>query len=276
MKANILLQGEIGSGKTRSLLTLLPEYIGENDKVFSGCDELQPFLISMEPGAEATLGANLCNGKNNPAIHHHYIPPASITWQESRNYIKLASVSSYESLLKLTDPNRQKYTQLLELYSTCADFICDGCTNSFGSIDDFGEDKVVALDGLTGLTKAAKMMWLGARPVIGKNDYQPIQSFIEGFLELLWAGTKCSAILIAHTDRRENELTGVSEITISTAGPALVRKLVVKPDEIITTERDERGQYVWNTLSTGNTVNKYRRLVEAPNLAPDFRQIFQA
>jgi hypothetical protein len=270
MKANILLQGEINTGKTRCLMTLLANYEDEQGEIHEGA-ALTPFLISMEPGAAATLGRNLCP---LGGIHHHYIPPGQITWTQSRNYVKIASTVSYENLLKITDPDRSKYTQLLDLYSTCADFICDGCSEEFGPIDEWGEDRAVALDGLTGLTKAARMMWLGARPVIGKNDYQPIQGFIEGFLENFWSGTKCSAILIAHTDRRENELTGISEITINTAGPALVRKLVIKPDEIITTERGERGHYQWNTLSTGNTVNKHRRLPESATLAPDFRQIF--
>lgn len=260
MKANVLLQGEIGTGKTYALRTLLR------------C-ELDPFIISMEPGIETTLGDVICP---HGAIHYHYIPPGEVTWKQARDYVTLASSVSLKTLMTTQDPNKDKYTQLRQLFKTCEEFVCDGCKQSFGDVEQWGEDRAIALDGLSGLTKAARQFHIGARPIIGRDDYQPIQGWIELFLERMWSSTKCTAVLLAHVDRRENDINSINQVTIDTAGPALVRKLVRKPDEIITTERDERGNFVWNTAYNVGTVMKHRILPERPDLAPDFSQLFRS
>jgi hypothetical protein len=277
MKSNILLQGDIGTGKTRSLITLLPEYWDEpTGKMRTGAG-LKAFVTSMEPGIEATIGRNLCGHPEAPSepLHYHYIAPGERTLTQLYNYAILVTKMTISQLLTIPDPSKHMYTQYLDMLSNCCNFLCHGCDKSFGRVEDWDDTYAHAVDGLTGLTRASRQHIIGARPMIGREDYQPIQGFIDAFLEQHWSGTRCTAILTAHTDRRENEQTHRSEITIDTAGPALVKKLVRKPDEIITTERDDRGEYVWNTLPQGHA-SKHRRLPEAPDLAPDFSQIFRS
>lgn len=260
MKGNVLLQGEIGSGKTYCLHTL----------VKAGLDT---FIISMEPGLEATLGDYLCD---RGPIHHHYIKPGEVSWEQIAKYAALALTLSLSQLIKTPDPSRASYDQYSQLLATCRNFRCDGCHKEYGRVEDWEDDRALAVDGLSGVTKAAKQMIIGARPVIGKEEYQPIQGYIEVFLDLMWSNTRCTAVLIAHTDMRQSEETGINQLTIDTAGPALVRKLIRKPDEIITTERNEKGEYTWNTLYSRQTVTKRRRLPESADLEPDFSQLFKS
>ena len=277
MKANVLLQGEIGTGKTRSLITLLPEYWDDTTgKIRKGAG-LNAFCTALEPGLEDTIDCNLCGHPEAPQVplHWHYIPPGEVTWAQIRKYAVLARELSLSALITTQDPSRRAYTQYNDLLVNCQDFICHGCGKHFGDVSEWDDSYAHAIDGLTGLTRAAKQLFIGARPVIGREEYQPIQGFIEAFLDLHWSCTRCTAILTSHVDRRENEITHASEITMDTAGPALVKKLVRKPSEIIMTERTPRGDYVWNTAFQGNRATKRRRLPEAPNLAPDFAQMFR-
>src|SRR5690242_2898558 len=88
-KSNILIQGDIGTGKSRSLITLLPTYTDERGKRHTGAGQ-HVALIGIEPNADASLGeANMCDGPSSPGIHYHYIPTLGITWSEYRNWMSV-------------------------------------------------------------------------------------------------------------------------------------------------------------------------------------------
>lgn len=274
MKSNILLQGDIGTGKTRSLITLLPEYINERGQTQRGAG-LSVFLISMEPGVEATLGPNLCGSPSapSPCIHVHYHPPAAVDWAVMRKWASVMHASSIEQAIKTVDPGRSSYTQFLDLFATCAAFTCDKCGEDFGDVGEWGEDRAIALDGLTGLTRMVTFSTVGSRPFLSLPEYGGIQAQIEGFMDLAWSGTRCTSVLLAHIEREVSPLTGMSTLTTSTIGQKLAPKLAKKPDEIIVSELVD-GKYVWNTEELGRGL-KRRRLPLSVSLSPDFSQLFK-
>jgi hypothetical protein len=274
MKSNILLSGEIGTGKTRSLITLLPEYIDERGAVHTGAG-LHPFVISIEPGIEATLGRNLCGSPSapSPCIHYHYLKPLAVDWETMRKFTLLANTLDIDALTKMQDPARNKYTQMLDLYSICSNFTCTACGEEFGPIDKWDEDHAVALDGLTGATTIARRTICGGSPFLSLPKIGGIQGLLEGFFDLWWGGTLCTAILLAHLERETDPLTGQSRLALSTIGQKLAPRLTKKPDEVITARRTSRG-YVWDTAEDDMEL-KTRRLPRSPNLPPDFSQLFR-
>src|SRR6266446_3275310 len=164
MKSNILLMGEINTGKTRSLITLLPEYIDEQDIVRNGA-ALTPFCISLEPGIEATLNRNLCPHMGE-SIHYHYLPPRAASWSDVRGFAKLANTLDVENLIKINDPRRNQYTEFLDLFSICNNFTCQGCQGEFGDISEWGPERAIIIDSLTGLTTIARTNMCGSSPFI--------------------------------------------------------------------------------------------------------------
>ncbi len=272
MKTNILLQGDIGTGKTTALRTLLPEWLDDRGAAHRGAG-LEVFVVSMEPGIEAALERNLCGGDLTPAIHHHYHPPANVDWATMRKWAQVMHVASIEQAIKTTDPGRQQYTQFLDLFGICADFTCDRCGQSFGDVGEWSPDRAICLDGLTGLTKMAIFSTVGSRPFISLPEIGGIQALIEGFMDLVWGGTKCTAILLAHIEREISPLTGMSTLTTRTIGNKLAPKLAAKPDEIIVAECVD-GKYTWNTEEAGRGL-KRRRLPLSTSLTPDFAQLFR-
>lgn len=269
-KSNVLLQGDIGTGKSRSLITLLSSYIDENGKRHTGAGQ-HVALIGVEPNAEASLGANLCTDHDD-GIHYHYIPTMGISWAEYRNWMSVINNMPIEKALSIEDPNRRKCRQLLDVIDSCGAFVCDLCHAELGDMSEWGEDWTACLDGLTGLTTIAKHLCVGLKPILSRPDYNPVMGAVENFLDLFWGATKCNTVLLSHVDREVSPHTGISSITIHTIGQKLAPRLLKKPDEIITATYDE-GQYFWHTELPG-TITKTRRMPRGVDLPPDFSQLF--
>jgi|SRR5579872_5608 len=275
MKSNVIIQGDIGTGKTRSLITLLPTYIDERGKEHEGVGLERVGVISMEPGGEATLGRNLCGAPNahSHVIHQKFIPAVDVPWETLAQYVELANRLPLKTLLETTDPQKNRYRQFVELYSTCADYVCDHCGESFGHIDGWTDKMAIGIDALTGLTRAAIQNLVGGKPIRSLPEIGTIMEFIESFLDKFWSSTKCSAILLAHIDREQSPLTGMSTLTIHTIGQKLAPKIVKKPDEVITSYVAD-GTYLWSTEPTGTEVQKRRRLPLSSRIPADFREVF--
>jgi hypothetical protein len=274
MKANILLEGDIGTGKTTAFRTLLPAYIVEDGKGGTeteyGLGLSRVAVITLEPGIEAALGPNLCTGPVN-GIHVHNIPPLDIGWDIMVKYAKLLNTLSLDKVLETTDPDKPKYRQFLEVFETMADFTCDLCGENFGPVDEWSEDAAIGLDSLTGLTTVARQLVVGGKPILSRPEYNPIMNMIENFLMLYWGKTKCWAILTSHIDREVSSITGQTSITAHTIGQKLAPRLVKMPDEIILSEVDDRGRVTWSTVTPGS-ITKRRRLPRSSDLPPTFAQ----
>lgn len=265
-KSNFLIQGDIGTGKSRSLITLLGSYVDERGKRHAGAGQ-HVALIGIEPNAEASLGRNLCTDHDD-GIHYHYIPTVALTWDQYRNWMSIINNMPIEKALEVQDPNRRQCRQLLDVIDTCGAFTCDLCNAELGDMSQWGEDWTAALDGLTGLTTIAKHLCVGMKPILSRPDYNPVMGAVENFLDLWWGATKCNTVLLSHVDREVSPHTGMSSITIHTIGQKLAPRLVKKPDEIITATYDE-GRYLWHTELPG-TITKCRRMPRGVDFEPDF------
>lgn len=270
--SNVLIQGDIGVGKTRSLITLLPEYTDEHGEVRRGAGQ-HVRLCSLEPGAEATLGANLCRSPTDFGIHVRYIQPIALDWPDFRKFVQVLNTMPTDKAIEIQDPNRRKCTQLLELIDTLNNFTCDRCGGTFGDAAEWGDDVSLAIDGLTGLTTIARHLCVGLKPILSKVDYQPIMGAVESFLQLFWGATKCNAILLSHVDREVSPISGMTSITVHTLGQKLAPRIVKMPDEVITATFDE-GRFAWNTELPGQVV-KCRALPRGLNLDADFTTLIK-
>lgn len=270
MKANILLEGDINTGKTTALRTLLPRWYNDIGAEYPGAG-LNTFVIALDAGMPASLGSNMCPVGG---IHHHYIAQRPLDSEAAEAWTRLMNSMTTDNLAKFNDPKRSEYRQFLQLYNLTSDFVCQGCNEHFGSIYKMGEDCAIALDGLTGLTTIAKSNHVGGRPIVSYPEIYTIQSSIEMFLDLWWGSTQCTAILIAHVEREQSPLTGLSYLTMSTLGQKLAPKIEKKPDDVIVAQR-EGDKFTWDTAEKGMNL-KSRHLPLSANLVPDFAQIFRS
>lgn len=266
MKSNILIEGEVGSGKTYALRTLLPEYTDHDGTVRRGAGK-RTLLVSLEPGAEATLHHNLCRTRDDFGIHVHYIQPLAISWDDMAMWARIINSMPLEKALAQEDSQKRKCTQFMELLNTCKSFVCDRCGLEAGDAGELGDDTALALDGLSNLTIIARHLCVGLKPILSRPEYNPVMDTVENFLRLFWGGTKCSAILLAHIDREINPVSGMSMITVHTIGQKLAPRILKMPDETMLAEYED-GKYTWTTNLTGHIL-KTRNMPRATGLAPD-------
>ena len=255
MKHNILLEGTIGTGKTTSLRSI----IEETDK--------ELFICATEPGIETILG-----DMPEDRCHWQFISPAQIDWETIKTNALLVNSQNADFLQKTPGQNRHEYQQFLDVLACCANFIDDRTGKEFGKIDDFGEDKVFTIDGMSGLSRIVRNLTVGPKIIMSLPEYMLSQETLLTFTDKLCNDLKCNFILTSHIARERDEVTGGNHITIDTIGVKLAPKVIKPFDEIIYAYR-EGAKFKWST-SEADVDLKSRVLPLSSNLVPGFGQIF--
>lgn len=253
----VMLLGETGTGKTHSIQTLIDAGI-------------TPFIIFTEKGMSTLAKANIDPSK----CHWHYISTATQDWGAMEAMAKNINKMSYETLSKLTDANKGKYDQFMQVYATCFDFVCDRTGEHFGDASTWGPDRCLVIDSLTGLSTMSMNLTIGAKPTKAMNDWMVAMDNLERFIEKCTTDLKCHFVLTGHLERETDEVTGGITLMASTLGKKLAPKLAPKFDEVIRTLNDA-GDFKWATVGR-NIALKTRYLDLSDKLQPTFVQLIEA
>lgn len=249
---NTLLLGGSGSGKTTALKTLIASGV----KVFG---------IFTEPGFDVVGD---CSDKD---LHWHYIAPATVDWSSMIDSARKINTLSFESLAKLGDINKTKHSQYIQVLESLSSFKCDRCGENFGKIDDWGTDRCLWVDSLSGLNVMAMALQVGTKPVKSMADWGVAMDNLEWLIRNLCVITKCHFVLVAHAERETNEIAGGSQIMASTLGRKLAPKLPIYFSDVVLAQR-VGDKFTWSTAAIGADL-KARNLPISDGLAPDFGQI---
>ena len=250
-----MLIGATGTGKTYSLRTFLDAGV-------------TPFIIATEPGIESTLGdlpADQC--------HWHYIPPASVGWGEMLDSAKKINMFDMKALSSMSDINKRKFNQFLDVIATCNDFVCDRTGESFGDVAEWGPDRALIVDSLSGLNIMAMNLVVGSKPVKAMADWGIAMDNLERLVIKLTTDTKCYFVLTAHVEREVDEVTGGTSLMASTLGRKLAPRIPRFFDDVVMCQR-EGSTFTWSTTAM-NADLKARNLKWEAKLAPSFAQIVE-
>jgi hypothetical protein len=249
----VLLLGASGSGKTHSIRTL----------VEAG---LEVFVLFTEPGMEVL--ADIPASK----LHWHYIPPASPDWAamiDSANKINLLSL---KALSDMSDINKGKYKEFLDVLQCLSNFKDDRTGQFFGAVDDWDGRRVLVVDSLSGLSIMAMNLIAGSKPVKNIADWGVSVDNLERLTTKLCVDTRCHFVLTAHLERETDEVTGGTTLMASTLGRKLAPKLPRFFSDVIHVKRSPEGGFVWSTVTSG-VDTKTRSLPLSDKLAPTFAPI---
>lgn len=249
----VLLMGPTGTGKTYSLRTLIGAGI-------------TPYIIATEPGIMATLG-DLPEG----SFHYHYIAPAKLSWKDFKANATKINQLSFESLTKLKDMQKSKYGQFLEFLDSLTNFISDVDGKEYGCVDDWGTDRCLVVDSLSGLNIMAMDLVVGAKPVKAPGDWGVAMDNLERLITNLCCGVSTHLIVISHIEREKDEVTGGIKLMVSTLGQKLAPKIPRFFDNVIETRRDVT-KFSWTTAAPMSDL-KARHLPIADHMAPSFKVI---
>lgn len=224
-----LLVGATGSGKTHSIRTLIEQGI-------------TPFILFTENGMGVV--GDLPEDK----IHWHYVKPAKADWSAMIDSAKKINTMGLDSLAKLSDINKSKHGQFIDLLTALSNFTDDRTGESFGPVDSWGTDRAIVIDSLSGVNLMAMNLVVGSKPVKSMADWGIAQDNLERLINNLCLDTRAHFILISHLERESDEVTGGIKLMASTLGKKLAPKLPRFFDDVIMCER-EGSQFTWNTAA---------------------------
>lgn len=237
--ANTLICGGTGTGKTHCLGTFIEAGI-------------TPFIIFTEPGMR-TLADIPC-----PKLHWRYVKPASVSFEDLIDNATKIGGMSFKSLTGLSDMNRKKYQQLMQVLQAAHNFTCDRCGQSFGDVSEWNTDRAICLDSLSGLSRMAMDLVVGAKPVKNQADWGVAMDNLERILNKFTDDTRCHYVLISHLAREKDEITGSVINMPSTLGQKLPPKVPLSFDDVIMAKQ-KGGKFTWSTVDN-NTELKSRNL----------------
>lgn len=258
---NVLLMGPAGTGKTHALGSLV-----DSDP------NLHVFLLALESGYESLYGYWTDRGKPIPDnLHVHQLASPKASFKELLEGAKKVNTFSLEALAKMQDPDRAKHNRFVTLLEAMSDFPDDRTGKKFGSVDSWGTNRALAIDGMTGLGQCTMSLVVGGKPVRSQSDWGIAQDQLEKYLRMLTDGCRCHFVLISHVEREVDQVLGGTKLFVSTLGKALTPKIAPMFSDVILTVR-EGTKWTWDTSNPMADV-KGRNLPFAAGQVPDFKTI---
>lgn len=267
---SVIIEGEMGCGKTHSLRTLLMDKDGKFDgPPVSGIEFV--LMMNHEGGFEDVLGD---------------IPPTRLDWihlpvsegsfDALINMVKVINTQTNEMIAKTGGINRHMYPEFDKLLGCCNKFVGQRTGKDYGRVFDLPQNWCFWYESISALSEISRNNAVGDKPFLELLDYQKIQNPIMRFLNHLVFNTKCLFVATAHIERETNESNFQSELMISTVGKKLGPKLPRFFSDVILAERIDTlvgvqytSSFVWHTVKPGFRT-KTRNLPWAANLKPSF------
>lgn len=249
-----MLMGATGVGKTHVIRTLLDA-------------GLEVFVLFTEPGMEVLADTP------SDRLHWHYIPPSSPDFADLLDSAKKINTMNIKMLADMTDINKRKYTEFVDLLVALSDFPCDRTGKKYGAVDSWGNNKALVVDSMSGLAIMAMNLVVGSKPMKSMADWGIAIDNLERLVTKLCVDTRCHFVLTAHLERETDEVTGGTTLMASTLGRKLAPKLPRFFSDVIHVKR-EGTTWTWST-ATSNVDLKARNLALADKLPPTFVPVIE-
>lgn len=254
---SVLLCGAAGAGKTYSLSTL----------VEAG---LEVFAIFTDPGGEESFVDSIMDrGLDMEKVHWSYTPLTTTDWNDFGQIAKMISTLSYSALGDIKNGiNKQDFTEFRDMLTVMSNFKCQRTGEEYGAIDDFGPDRAVALDSITGLGVMIKHLVVGAKPTLHQGEWGVAMTHQEEFMQTFVSASKCFTVATAHMEMQKDEMLGTTKLMPSFLGNKLAPKIPRIFSDVILAENEE-GKFRWSTVNPRADL-KARNLPLSAMLEPSF------
>lgn len=253
----VMLVGAPGTGKTHALHTLVDAGI-------------EPYVLFTE-NSMGVLGP-FAGSKDDCKIHWNYVKAADADWAAMLDIAQKVNTMSNDMLQKMPGINKQKYAQYFDLLNGLAKPKCQRCGKEFEPVDNWGTDKAVVLDSLSGLNTLIKSLTTGAKPILTQPDWGVSMGIEEQMLQKL-VNLDCHFIMTAHLDRTFDEVQGSVSLTPSALGKKLGPVIPRWFDDVIMSIKTG-AEFSWTTAKA-NVDLKSRHLDFKDKLPPTFELIIE-
>ena len=259
----ILLIGASGSGKTRSIGTLV-DWAGRNKRTVR--------VLFLESGLETLTGYWTDRGLKVPDnLSWHVSTTKSIPLASLLDAAKKVGLLNYKAITEMIDPDRDKNNPYLKILTALTNLPDDRTGELLGNIDKWTANDILVIDSLSELANAAFKMVIGAKPTASPSDYGVAQNNLLNFMRYLTQGFPPTVVMTAHVQRQVDEITGMTKLQTKAIGKAMGDDIPQLFSEVIGAVRDGTNWY-WDTANS-SLDTKTRYLPIQSKISPDFAQI---
>lgn len=262
---SILLIGASGSGKTDSLLTL----------VEAG---LELFVIATEPnGIESLL--NSAERRKLPVekLHWTTASPSKFGFDSLEDMAKKVAAMDQQQLSSVK-PAMRRETPFISLLVKMRSFTDERTGKDYGPLANFGPDRAVVLDSLSGLNSMAMDNTIGDKVTANPGEWGIAMRLLDKFILECTSSLKCVFVLTAHAEPEVDPLSGATRIMASTLGKKLAPTLPRFFSEVVLSKRIIEGDketFAWSNIEYGYEL-KRRSLPLGAKLDPSFRPVVES
>jgi hypothetical protein len=265
---SVLNMGPPGSGKTDALTTFIEAGI-------------ELFVIVTEPDGAASLIDAIARRKLDLSkLHWATCIPTTMGWEALEDMTKTIGSMGFDQIQNIKSGIGKTHTRepAMKLLSLFKNFVDDRTGTSYGPVDKWENSRALAIDSLSGLSLLSLMLAIGYKPAAHQGEWGVSQNFIEQLLNKISGDRRCFFALNAHVERETNELTGATQVMVSTLGRKLPPKIPRFFSEVVLSKRTvaaNTATFTWSTVDMQADL-KNRSLPLSPTLQPSYVPIVRA
>lgn len=282
-KANFLLYGEGGVGKSTAIATLfklLPKnpnlkirYLMTEANAMSGMkDGIERLGLKLEKGQ---LHYMVCRPKYNPKY-----ATKQVLQDFKENYLDLSD--SGASAVKIGAGDRSRHSEFISILEGLAVFkgtdYVTGETENLGDYLQWDDDTILVVDSLTACVDYLVSTVKGSRSATTQKDYNDVQSnLMAKIIVPLTEQSQCSVIMLGHPVIGEDQTVKqpkddemkITKLYPKTFGQALNNTLISKFNEVVYAYVDRQDKFWWAGKKEGIATSP-RKIPRKDMLEPDF------
>ena len=282
-KANILLYGDGGSGKSTAIATVfklldkVPKlrvcYLMTEANAWNGMEDgLAKYKIELKPGQ---LYYQVC--RPNPTTS---VTSTQIAKEYEDNFLKLSDSDALK--VKVLTGDRAKRTAFITILKGMASFKgIDYVTKEVTDLGDYlkwDENTIFVIDSLTSCVDYLVNEVKATRVATIMSDYQHVQTNLMSKIIIpLTEQSQCSIIMLGHPTIGEDQTVKqpkaeedkIMKLYPKTFGQALNNSIVSKFSETIYSYIDRQDNFYWAGKMEGVATSP-RRVPRSAKLEPDF------
>jgi hypothetical protein len=257
----IMLVGDVGAGKSWSIISALRAGLRV-------C-----VLVTENTGVDSLIDACKLTNTSMDNLHWVRCTPNQQDWKTLIAQAQLTNNNGVGDLQEMkTGLDRFKYPAYLNLLRTCESFICNRTKENLGNVSTWGDDTLLALDSMSGLSEIASDHVCGHRPTMTQPEFGIVQKHIYTLMNTL-TSLSCFFMATGHLEMEDDEVKSVRKLMVSTVGKKLAPKLPRIFSEVVLARQNTKGDYVWVTQDQ-RVITKVRALPKG-EIAADFAKVIE-